>query len=95
MAPHRPELREAMASAFYIEGQYEKARATLGLAGRLGAPGWRLSYHHGLLCEAELNWKEACRFYATSLDQKADYLPAQSRLIGLSEHAICRQMSAL
>lgn len=94
MAPDRSDLREALAAAFYIEGHYGKSRAALGLAGRLGAPGWRISYHHGLLCEAELNWEEACRFYSTALDQKADYLPAQSRLIGLSEHAACRDMLA-
>lgn len=95
MSPAHAPLREALAAAFYVEGHYDKARAALGLAGRLGAPGWRLSYHHGLLCEAELNWPEACRFYSTALDQKADYLPAQSRLMGLSEHAECRQTADL
>lgn len=92
MAPDRSDLREALAATYYVEGNYGKARAALGLAGRLGGPGWRLSYHHGLLCEAELQWEEACRFYSTALEQKPDYLPAQSRLMGLSEHAACRDM---
>ena len=90
LAPNRPDLREALAAAYYVEGKYDTSRVMLGIAGRLGAPGWRLSYHHGLLCEAELQWEEACRFYNTSLLQKADYLPAQARLIGLSQHKVCR-----
>lgn len=93
MAPSRADLREALAAAYYVEGKYDTARVVLGIAGRLGAPGWRLSYHHGLLCEAELNWEEACRFYNTALVQKSDYLPAQSRLIGLSQHKVCRDQA--
>lgn len=94
MAPSRADLREALAAAYYVEGKYQTSRVVLSIAGRLGAPGWRLSYHHGLLCEAELNWEAACRYYNTALEQKADYLPAQSRLIGLSQHKVCRDQAA-
>ena len=90
LAPNRADLREALAAAHYTEGDYTLSRAMLGIAGRLGTPGWRLSYHHGLICEAEKTWEAACRFYKTALEQKPDYLPAQSRLVGLSQHAVCR-----
>ena len=93
LVPSRADLREALAAAYYVEGKYETSRVVLGIAGRLGAPGWRLSYHHGLLCEAEMNWQEACRFYNTALEQKVDYLPALSHLIGLSQHKVCRDQA--
>jgi len=93
LAPDRADLREALAATYFVDGDYDTSRVMLGIAGRLGTPGWRLSYHHGLLCEAEKNWQEACRFYNTALDQKADYLPAQSRLIGLSQHKVCREQA--
>jgi len=92
MAPARADLREAQAAAYYVEGRYPQARIALGLSGRLGAPGWRISYHQGLICESELKWAEACRFYATALEQKGDFVPAQARLMGLAEHSQCRTM---
>ena len=95
LAPDRADLREALAAAHYVDGDYDLSRVMLGIAGRLGTAGWRLSYHHGLLCEAEKNWEQACRFYNTALQQKADYLPAQSRLIGLSQHKVCRDQAVL
>lgn len=93
MAPDHYELREAQAAAFYLQGKYDSARAVLAVAGRMGAPGWRLSYHHGLICEAEHQWQAACRFYNTALEQKPDYSPALARLIGLTEHEECRGIS--
>lgn len=92
LSPDRPELREALAAAYFVKGEYAKSRVVLALAGRLGAPGWRLSYHHGLLFEAENHWVKACQRYNLALEQKADYVPAQTRLIGLSEHPECRRM---
>ena len=92
MAPARADLREAQAAAYYVEGRYPQARIALGLSGRLGAPGWRISYHQGLICESELKWAEACRFYATALEQKGDFVPAQARLMGLAEHLQCRNI---
>lgn len=93
LAPDHSELREAQAAAYYLQGKYEAARVVLGVAGRLGAAGWRLSYHHGLICEAEQKWEEACFLYQTALEQKPDFSPALARLIGLTEHEECRNMS--
>lgn len=92
LAPDHAGLREAQAAAFYLRGEYNKSRIALAIAGRLGSPGWRLSYHHGLLCEAERDWAAACRQYSLALEQKPDYTPAQSRLIGLGEHEACRDV---
>src|SRR5690606_29404789 len=89
LAPDHSELREAQAAAYYLQGKYEAARVVLGVAGRLGAAGWRLSYHHGLICEAEQKWEEACFLYQTALEQKPDFSPALARLIGLTEHEEC------
>lgn len=89
ITPERFDLREIQAGAYYLKGEYPRARAMLGIAGRLGAPGWRISYHQGLICEAEHNVEAACRFYSTALEQKPDFKLAQSRLFGLIEHVEC------
>lgn len=90
LRPDHYGLREAQGAAYYLLGEFKRSRSVLGVAGRLGAPGWRLSYHHGLMCESEKKWEQACRLYATALEQKYDFMPARARLTGLTEHAVCR-----
>lgn len=90
LAPNRFELHEAQAAVHYLNGRLDRARSALGVAGRLGAPAWRLSYHHGLLSEAEQRWDEACRFYARALEQRPDHKASRSRLLGLSQHLDCQ-----
>lgn len=93
LRPDHSELREALAASFYLEGKYEAAQTTLSIAGRLGAPGWRISYHQGLIQEAKQDWLRACQYYLTSLEQKQDFASAAYRLVGLSHHDKCRQLA--
>ena len=93
LSPNRHELREAQAAAFYLEGKFPQALATLDIATRLGAPIWRLAYHQGLIYEAKKDWRSACRQYDFALSNKVDYVPAQARLIGLSIHPSCNDLS--
>ena len=89
LSPEYAELREALAATYYLEGKYTLARSALSAAGRLGASGWRTAYHEGLLREARGEWASACRFYLIALDQKPDFRPAVSRLIGLGDNSAC------
>ena len=93
LSPNRHELREAQAAAFYLAGKFPQALATLDIATRLGAPIWRLAYHQGLIYEAKKDWRSACRQYDFALSNKVDYVPAQARLIGLSIHPSCNDLS--
>lgn len=93
LRPDYPELREALAASYYLDGKYQQAKNNLSIAGRLGAPGWRVSYHQGLIEEVQRDWSSACNYYLMSLEQKANFAEAASRLIGLSHHEECRQLA--
>ncbi|NKI19351.1 tetratricopeptide repeat protein [Spongiibacter sp. KMU-166] len=93
LRPDYHELREALAATYYIEGKYESAQRALNIAGRLGAPGWRISYHHGLIQEAQENWSRACSYYMVSLEQKHNFTAPANRLIGLSHNEACRSLA--
>ncbi|WP_373079975.1 tetratricopeptide repeat protein [Zhongshania sp.] len=93
ISPSNFELREALASTYYIEGKYDEAAKALSAAGRLGAPGWRLSYHQGLIREARKDWKGACSLYLMSIEQRPDFQAPSARLIGLTEHESCRVLA--
>jgi len=88
--PNHPGLREMLASLLYLQRQYAEARATLEIAGRLGAPGWRLSYNLGLVEEGLGNDEIAERHYAATLDARPDYGPARVRLEALRAGAAPR-----
>ncbi|MGJ8690535.1 MAG: tetratricopeptide repeat protein [Gammaproteobacteria bacterium] len=89
LLPSNSGLRELKASIAYLKKDYDTAKQSLSVAGRLGAPAWRLAYHHGLVSEAQLNWGSACQFYQSSIDQKSDFNSALARLIGLIDKADC------
>lgn len=93
LAPDYPELREALAATYYIAGSYFEAQRELNIANRLGAPLWRVAYHSGLVQEAQENWGRACLEYQSALSARADFSPAMSRLIGLSEQSGCTGVS--
>lgn len=93
LRPDYPELREALAASYYLEGMYPQAQAALSVAGRLGAPGWRISYHQGLIQEAMQDWTAACQYYLMALEQRQDFSAPAKRLIGLSQHEECRKLA--
>ncbi len=92
LRPDYAELRETLAAAYYLEGKYDDARRTLAIAGRLGASGWRVAYHSGLLREAQKDWTGACQAYLSAVSQKPDFQQAISRLVGLSEYTACQTL---
>ncbi|WP_372865713.1 tetratricopeptide repeat protein [Spongiibacter sp.] len=91
--PDYAELREALAATYYLDGKYDQAQRALSIAGRLGAPGWRLSYHQGLIREAKEDWTAACGLYAMALEQRPDFRAAAARLVGLSHYEDCRRLA--
>ena len=84
LAPDRPELREALASAAYLDGELELAGEQLTIAERLGAPLWRTAYHRGLLAEARSDWAAAADHYRIALEERPDWERARARLTGLN-----------
>tara|TARA_R110002167_G_scaffold1445_1_gene7058 strand:- start:19550 stop:20293 length:744 start_codon:yes stop_codon:yes gene_type:complete len=89
LQPSDSGLREVKASIAYLNNDFEASRKELSVAGRLGAPSWRLAYHHGLVSESQVQWGQACKFYQAALDQKPDFQAALSRLIGLIDNIDC------
>jgi len=83
LSPAHPGLREAAASAAYLDDDPERAREHLRSARRLGAPGWRVAYHLGLVEEAAGEKETAARHYRRALDIRPGYVMARERLAGL------------
>lgn len=92
LAPDYAELHEALASAYYLEGQYEKAEHSLQVASVLGAARWRLAYHRGLISEAQNNPVKACGYYRDSILENKEFRPAMARMLGLSENRQCSRL---
>jgi len=83
LSPDHPGLREAAASVAYLSGDLPRARRELRSAERLGAPGWRVAYHRGLVAEAAGDPATASGHYRESLELRPDYARARARLTGL------------
>ncbi len=83
LTPDAADLREALASVYYLSGNFDAARRQLSVAERLGAPAWRIAFNRGLIEESEGNSALAMEYYQTTLKDKSDYEPARSRLRGL------------
>lgn len=83
LAPDHAGLHETYAATLYLQGQLPDATRELATAGALGAPGWRIAYHLGLIAEASGRLEEARRHYTEALEGNPGWPPAQSRLRGL------------
>lgn len=73
-------LREAYASALYLDRKYDEAAAQLKAAEKLGAPAYRILFHRALLHESEGRNNEALKDYSAALQAKPGWPPAVSRL---------------
>lgn len=89
LAPAHYGLREALAAAHYFDGEYRQARKQLGIARRLGAPSWRITYHEGLIEEAEGDLAAACSSYRASAHLAPGEKRSLARLIALSDTPVC------
>ncbi len=86
-SPDSPELREALAAVYYLEGDHDAARRELEIAHRLGAPRWRIAFNRGLLAEADGNYELARKMYGVTTRDNPDFQPAWARLRGIKgEH---------
>lgn len=83
-SPDHHGLREALASAEFLAGDYEAARRELRAAERLGAPAWRIAYHRGLVEEALGGAEAAATQYRLALQEKPDFDRAWRRYAGLA-----------
>lgn len=88
-APASAGLYEALASVDYLTGDYIAAKQQLRRAGMLGAPGWRVNYHQGLVLEATGNQAAACQAYAAALRGRPSLGSALARMINMSDVAEC------
>lgn len=85
LAPDHAGLHETLGGMLFLSRQYAGAMSALSRAAALGAPGWRISYHLGLVQEAEGRLDEAARHYSESLMANPGWPPAQSRLNALKK----------
>jgi tetratricopeptide (TPR) repeat protein len=83
LVPDHAEVRETLAAVRFLQRRYDEATRQLDAAARLGAPAWRISYHRGLLAEAEQRPDEAVAYYEASVAENPAFRPAQARLEGL------------
>ncbi|MCO5166232.1 MAG: tetratricopeptide repeat protein [Planctomycetes bacterium] len=84
LAPDHAGVHEALAGVLYLQGELLPARQELGVAARLGAPGWRVAYHLGLVAEGLGALEEAAHHYQVAIDRNPGFEPARARLLGLS-----------
>ncbi len=83
LTPDHAGLLETSAAELYVEGKMEEAAATLTLAGKLGAPRWRIAYHLGLIQEAAGHTDEALKLYEEALQGHPAWPAAESRVKAL------------
>jgi predicted Zn-dependent protease len=77
-------LRETYASALFLAGRLDEAQRQLDIAGKLGAPTWRIAYGQGLIAEAQGRFTDAKQLYEEAVRSKPDWSPAASRLRALT-----------
>lgn len=82
--PDHPGLYEALAGVQYQAGETPAAWRNLATAESLGAPGWRVAFHRGLLAEAEGEAEQAQAAYRRALELDPAFQPARARLTGLA-----------
>lgn len=84
MRPDHSGLRELHASALYLSGNREGAKAALDAAAALGASPARVAYNRGLVAEEEGNAAAAEKYYKEALSHAPHWPRPKERLAGLS-----------
>ncbi|MBK7931722.1 MAG: hypothetical protein IPJ98_30855 [Bryobacterales bacterium] len=83
LSPSDASLREVRASALFLSRRWSEARQELEMAGRLGAPKWRVAYHCGLIEEMQGRRGEAIALFQEALREKPGWAAVEARLKGL------------
>lgn len=73
-------LREVYASALFLDHNYDDAGQQLEIAGKLGAPPFRILFHRALVLESQRRLDEAAALYKEALAANPGWPPAVSRL---------------
>lgn len=81
--PDAAALYESSAWLHQLEGRHEDALRALDAAGALGAPGWRIAFHRGLVEELRGASAAAAAHYRAALQENPDCAAAAQRLAGL------------
>lgn len=89
LAPSNLDLRSALASAYYTQGDYERARNLLMTPGMANHDPPAHSYHLGLIAEAQEDWRAACDHYRRAVGFAPEFAPARARIIGLARYIPC------
>jgi tetratricopeptide (TPR) repeat protein len=95
LAPENDELRSALASVYYSQGEIQRARTVLNMSNETNKNQWLLSYHNGLLAETEKDWLAACSLYSSALRMQPNFGPARSRVIALAEFTDCSDTESI
>ncbi len=95
LAPENDELRSALASVYYSQGEIQRARTVLNMSNETNKHQWLLSYHNGLLAETEKDWLAACSLYSSALRMQPNFGPARSRVIALAEFTNCSDTESI
>lgn len=83
LSPEDAELREVYAGALFLADKLGEAKYQLTIAANLGAPAWRIAYHHGLFEEVAGNLRLALQHYETALRERPDWGLALARRDGI------------
>lgn len=83
LSPDHAGLHEALAKTRFLRGDDAGTLEELELAGRLGAPRWRIAFHRGLLAERAGDLATARARYEEALEANPGVARARSRLDGL------------
>jgi tetratricopeptide (TPR) repeat protein len=81
--PDRHEVFEARAAVFFLTGRSGEALQDLTVAGKLGAPAWRIAYNRGLVAEFQRRPDVASVHYAECLKLNPGFEPARARQRGV------------
>lgn len=87
--PQHYPLHETLAAAHYLDRDAAAALHALAMAERLGAPGWRIAYHRGLLLEHQARYPAACRQYRLAAGAHPGFAGPEGRLMALAATGRC------
>lgn len=83
LSPEDADLREVYAGALFFADKLLEAKQQLTIAANLGAPAWRVAYHHGLFEELSGNWHVALRHYEEAIQLRSGWEVALARRDGI------------
>tara|TARA_R110001606_G_scaffold362194_1_gene515940 strand:- start:352 stop:1251 length:900 start_codon:yes stop_codon:yes gene_type:complete len=89
ITPDNPYLYEMQASYYYVEGKYTEALQSIKIAERFMEPNWRISYHRGMIYEAQEQWYKACQEYTQVLKGDPNNRIIYAKVLLLGEHVNC------